>query len=901
MKQKTLVSAIKKILGAEILLSAAFISTAYAQSAPTAASGAAAPTAASSASSGKVTQLNKVEVTGSLLKSADKVGFNQVQTISAKEIEASGAPTVADFLRDAAANSASSFGESNVNGFAPGGAGIALRGLSEKYTLVLVDGQRVAPYALAVNGTDNFFDLNTIPMNMVDRIEIVKTGAVSQYGSDAIAGVVNIITKKNFQGVQLDGSLGGGTNNGGNGTTSFGITAGFGDLNADRFNVTLGASFYKSNGITTADRPLEASQNYTSQPGGHLLQGQSYWEPNGAGSGTVPLSPCPYGGQVVSGVTAGGAGVQEPGNVCASNTSNAYSIQPDEQRGNAKIHATFKISDTTQAWADLWGSQNTTTLYQGYNGISDGSLLAYDPTNGGVTVVPNVVSAANKYNPYGVATPLTYAFQGQPYTIKTNATFYRASTGIKGSQDLGSTLGTWDWSASVSHSQSVVDNTDSGLLNLTGLANILGPNGAFNFSNPSSTPNGLAGLYASDSYQAISKLDTVDLTATNSSLFSLPAGDVGLGLGAHFDHESEYISDLSGVVAGNEAPATLQTVNGQRNVAAVFYQVDVPIVKGLTFSQSSRYDHYSDFGGAFSPRFALRYQPISMLTTYASYDRGFRAPTLIENSKSQTFGAQGIGSDPANTINNGPALIEVVTAGNPKLQPERTKNYNIGFELSPTKNTDFGMDWYKIVIDNVIGSTPIQPLVLANDPTVVHRNPDTSIAYVDAPYQNLGQITTSGLEATFRQAMPTKFGTFTFSGDWAYILSFKDAGIQYAGQDLSLGLPFGASMPRWKGNTTLAWDYRKFNTTLTWQYTGPYAETYAGVQPQGVASYSQFNLVSTYTGIKNWTIYAGIDNIANKTPPYDAGILLYGNGVGYDSSQYNDVGRTIVVGASYRF
>ena len=899
MKQKTLVSAIKKIIGAEILLSAAFITTAYAQTSTP--GGAAAPTAASGAATGKVTTLKKVEVTGSLIKSADKVGFNQVQTITAKDIVSSGATTVADFLRDVSANSASSWGENNPASFAPGGAGMALRGLSEKYTLVLIDGQRVAPYALAVNGTDSFFDLNTIPINMVDRIEIVKTGAVSQYGSDAIAGVVNIITKKNFQGVQLDGSLGGGTNNGGNGTTSFGITAGFGDLNADRFNVTLGASYYKSNGVTTADRSLEAPENYNGLPGGHLVQATSYWEPQGAGNGRAPLSPCPYGGTVVSGIAAGGAGVSEPGDVCANNLANAYSIQPDEQRGNAKLHATFKISDTTEAWADLWGSQNTTKLYEGYGAIG-GNTSGYNPLTGGIQIIPNIVSGSNPYNPYpGQDVPLKYTFEGEPYAVKTTATFYRAATGIKGTQDLGNTFGIWDWNASLSHSQSVVENTQSGMLNVAALQNILGPNGTFNFANPGATPNGLTGLYASDSNQAISKLDTLDLTASNASLFTLPAGDVGLGFGAHFDHESEYIGDMAGVQSGAEIPAQMQTVNGQRNVAAAYYQIDVPIVKGLTFSQSSRYDHYSDFGGAFSPRFALRWQPVSMLTTYASYDRGFRAPTLIENSQSETFAVEGIGKDPHNRMDSGPTEVQLVQAGNPHLQPERTKNFNVGFELSPDKTFDFGMDWYKIIIDNVIGTPPIQPYVLANNPAIVHRNADSSIAYIDAPYQNLGKIATDGLEATFRKSLPTKFGTFTLGGDWAYILSFKEDGIEYAGQDASFGLPFGASMPRWKGNTTLAWDYRKFNTILTWQYTGPYAETYAGVQPNGVASYSQFNLMTTYNGIKNWTIYAGIDNITNKTPPYDGGVLLFGDGYGYDPSQYSDIGRFVEVGATYRF
>uniref|UniRef100_UPI001FC7BC3D TonB-dependent receptor domain-containing protein n=1 Tax=Burkholderia gladioli TaxID=28095 RepID=UPI001FC7BC3D len=137
----------------------------------------------------------------------------------------------------------------------------------------------------------------------------------------------------------------------------------------------------------------------------------------------------------------------------------------------------------------------------------------------------------------------------------------------------------------------------------------------------------------------------------------------------------------------------MQSVNGQRNVAAVYYQLDVPILKNLTFSQSGRYDHYSDFGGAFSPRFALRFQPVRELTLYGSYNRGFRAPTLIENTSSRTFGSQGVvdARDPNNPGSYN--IVEEIRAGNRGLQPERTKNYNVDFQFSSTRTTDIGFDW----------------------------------------------------------------------------------------------------------------------------------------------------------------------------------------------------------------
>ena len=296
MKQKRLVSAIRTIIGAELVLTAAFIPLAHAQSQP---DSAAAPTAASAPA---VSKLDKVEITGSLIRTSDKVGNVEVQTITPKEIQASGYTTVADFLRGTSANSASSWSQSTMNGTAPGGAGIALRGLSEKYTLVLVDGQRVANYAQAVNFTDTFFDVNSIPLNMVDHIEIVKTGAVSEYGSDAIAGVVNIITKKNFQGLQVDGQLGK-AQHPGDGQGSFSVLAGFGDLNADRFNVTAAASYYRDSGSTLADRDMTKNQDFTQYPGGLKAplgpNQQSYWGlPDGS---TQAPSPCPPGSSAASG------------------------------------------------------------------------------------------------------------------------------------------------------------------------------------------------------------------------------------------------------------------------------------------------------------------------------------------------------------------------------------------------------------------------------------------------------------------------------------------------------------------------------------------------------------------------------------------------------------------------
>jgi len=906
MKPTALGSAIRSIVWAEVALTAALGTSAYAQTTPvdgsvaagqTGSTTAAAPAAASGTAAGgqTVKKLDKFEVTGSLIRTSDKVGHTEVQVITAKEIQQSGYTTVADFLRSTSANSASSWGQTTMNSSAPGGAGMALRGLSEKYTLVLVDGQRVANYAQSVNFTDTFFDVNAIPLNMVERVEIVKTGAVSVYGSDAIAGVVNIITKKNFQGLQIDGQLGK-AQHPGDGQGNFSVLAGFGDLNSDRFNVTAAASYYRDSGSTLGDRDMTSAQDFTQYPGGLAAplgpNQQSYWSL--ADGSRVPLSPCPPGSKTSA-------------TNCTYNPAASTSLVPSTTRLNAKVRATFKIDDNTQAYAGFWVSRDETVQLQGPASISS-TTNVYNPSTGSVSPLPRTVPVSNPYNPFGVPTAINLTFPNNVVGADTVSTFWMANTGVKGSFDTGR-FGAWDWSADYGHSQSTVDTTYRNRINVAGLENMLA-NGTYNFSNPAATPNGLNGVFTDDDQQAISKVDSVTAKASTSNLFTLPGGPVGLGLGTEFRHESSTINPQTLASQGVSAPANVQTVEGSRNVAAAFYQVDIPILRNLTFTQSGRYDHYSDFGGAFSPSFALRFQPVQMLTTYASYSRGFRAPTLVENSQAVYLSHQNLvdPNDPSGVPTKHFTTEQV--AGNPNLQPEHTKNYNIGFQLSPDAMTDIGAAFYKVRIDGVIGTDDPNAVLVANDPSRVVRNADGSVRYLVQHFVNLGALDTDGFDLNFRKALRTKYGTFTLAGDWTYVWHFKlhspgTAPQDFAGNNLALLQPFGASNPRWKGNTSVSWDYRQLTTTLTWQYTGPYTNAVAAEFGDGgtgsVASYSQFNLMFNYRGFKHWTIYGGITNLFDKKPPFDVEWQAVPDITGYDQSLYTNLGRFFQVGATYRF
>jgi iron complex outermembrane receptor protein len=851
---------------------------------------------APSANSPTDQELEAIVVTGSLIKSAEKVGFNQVQVITSSDIQATGTTTVSEFLRTIAVNSASSWADDFAYG-AAGGSGIALRGLSEKYTLVLVDGQRAAPYAEPSNGTDAFVDLNSLPLNAIERIEVVKTGAVSQYGSDAIAGVVNIITKKDVKGLEVGaayGAAGGGTEH----TEKLDLLGGFGDLHSDRYNVTASASYFKQEGYTLADRTNTSSQNYSNQSHGFITQGADYWEPHGAGNGGAAFSPCPSGGAATSSTILNGPG---SGTACGVNTANGTSLHPDEKRISGKIRATFALSDDLEAYADLWESHNTTVTAQGYNGIGD-SAEAYNLQNFSISQVSNVVPGSNPYNPYGTATPLTYTFLGQPQVVTTTGNFYRVSAGLNGTIKAGSAAD-WAWTASVSQSESSVHNSESGLLSVAGINNILN-NGVFDFANPSATPNGLAGLYTGDRNSARFKIDTVDLSAATTRIARLPGGDVGLGFGAQFRREDQLESDYSKQASALAVPFFLQSIDGRRNVSAAYYQINVPILSSLSVSQSSRYDHYSDFGSAFSPRFGLRFQPVNSLTAYASYSRGFRAPTFAENAQADSSGIQQA-VDPYSPVNSTtPQTYPVLLRGNPQLRPEHTRNYNVGAEFSPTARTTLGIDWYRVTINNVIGTGSVQALINANDPTVVKRNANGTIAYVNFDFQNLNQLDTDGIEYTFRQGIPFPLGALTLSGDAVYVAHFRQttaAGTQdFAGNDGAINTPFGASFPHWKGNANLNWATGSFNTTLTLLYTGAYKQTQEG-PTERTPSFSQLNLTGVYTGIDHVTISAAIKNLANRTPPYYPLWLYFPTHVAFDQSLYSDEGRYVEIGAKYRF
>ena len=836
-------------------------------------------------------RLDRVEVTGSNIKRTDTEGANPVQVITRQEIERSGQPTVADLIRTISANT-QSLNETFTNSFSPGASGAGLRGLSSKNTLTLLNGRRVANYGFAQNLQDSYVDLNAIPINAVERIEVLKDGASAIYGSDAIAGVINIILRKDYQGAEIDGNYGR-AYEGGMAEKQGSVILGLGNPSTDRFNVMLAANYFKRDLTTYEDRDYINDLDYrrfgglnNNSSGAGTYQRAAALNPN-----RVAFAQCGQNGQPGSVQPISNFSTTLRGTACAYNPSPYLTLFPESTRKQLVASGTFDITPTLQAFADLTYSHNET--FQVFTPAPFSSTSVAFSAATGVRRVPGTLPVGNPSNPYTVPTNISYTFfdvGGRNADITSK--FYRALGGFRGS------FGKWDWETAFYHSESEENQHNFNAINANVLSQVVA-NGSYNFLNPATTPAATNALRVDTTRRSLSKLDSVD-ARTTAELFQLPAGPLGFAAGAEFKRES--IRDrpdellTSGSVLGSGSTAT----DGSRRTTAAYAEFNVPIVAKLEASLAAREDHYSDFGSAFSPKIGLKFQPIPELLLRTTASKGFRAPSLPENSQSAaSFFTTVI--DPQ--AQGGPAAVNAagVYAGNPQLGPERSRNYNAGFVIAPDSSASIGLDFYSIEQKNLVGSDDFQFII--DNPTLfpgqIQRDPVTgNLISITSGYRNLTALRTTGFDLEFRKtlAVPSA-GKFTLAGNWTYIRNFKFQ--PAAGEPLldSAGNNNYGPLPRMKATTSLTWEYQAFTTSLTYLFTGAYSQENATVPQAKVGEYRQYDLFLSWTGIKNLKLYGAVLNLADKHPPFDAST----GSLPFDFSIYDARGRYFRAGLTYKF
>lgn len=841
------------------------------------------------------TTLDTVQVTGSYLRRTETTGINPVQTIDRQEIAASGKVTVAELLRSSNLNTGNSFNEQFTTSFASGSAGLSLRGLSQKNTLILVDGYRVAPYGFAQSTQDNFVDLNALPLAAVERIEILKDGASALYGSDAIAGVVNIILRKDIEGLEADVSIGAATR-GGTQQGKLALVAGHGDLYEDGFNLRVGLDVLDRSRLDADERELTRDGDYRHLPGGRLAG----WSTAGGSWLTNAREPqrfetCPGPSEARPYADFGSA---TPGEACAFNTQQWRTLMPSAKRAQLSLAADIKLSDRATAFGQVLYSQSRNWQYFGGPLTVSPGLRAYNADTGRLTDIPSVLPADHADNPFGVDTPFEYTFFDIGARPKwTDSDFVRALAGVRGQGEV------WDWELGANFSQSQQREYVDNFGNRFAFERVLSGDLPYSFSNPASTPAATDALRLATRRPGTSRLAQVQGRVSG---FPLQFAEDQLGVAAGFEwrRESQDARTSPEVLSGTELRPAINLIDGSRDVFALFAETSFKPVDALEIQAAGRYDRYSDFGNAFSPKVGVRWQIADAWLLRFNASRGFRAPSLPEISPSTTI-AYGTVTDPFDPIQPGASRgVTILRTGNAELQPEKSSNINLALLWAPTANASIGVDVYRIQQDGLIRPDSIQEVVANPDlyPGRVTRDAQGRVQLVENRYTNQGRRITTGADVELRQRFNALGGQLTLSGLYSRLFSFTQPltlngdAVQLAGNNRS------GSLPRWRGLTTAG--YRRGNVSgqLSWQYIDGYdqrivtATSNPGFKAR-VPSYSQFDLNLNWDASERISVYANVQNLLDRNPPFDPA----GGALPFDSSQYNLLGRYATLGVRYTF
>jgi iron complex outermembrane recepter protein len=729
----------------------------------------------------------RVEITGSSIRRLQSETASPVQTLTREAIEKSGKASVAELLQTLAVDNQGSVPATFSAGFAAGGSGISLRGLGASSTLVLLNGRRIAPYGLADDGQKLFADLSTIPMEAVDRIEVVKDGASAIYGSDAIAGVVNIILRRDFVGTVFKAVLGQAAEGDGR-EQRLAITHGLGAIEADGFNLLFNLEFSKRSAISNRSRNGRGAVGrgdlrdfgFSAQEGlggagaiigqnaaGSAINGNvrnpdtlDYYNRGdlagvgftrtfaGAACGNFTQHPQGDPGYNVN-RDADGNPVDpfiQSGRGCLIDAAQLYGqISPKQQSLNLFSRGTLRLTPDLRGYAELNLYKSELESSQAPSGVS--GSVGFPP---GVPVINSGVSlgAAHPDNPYfGRAARLRYlAGDVGPRTSEIEGEFTRAVLGVKG------ILGGWDFDSGLLLSQNRSDSQRGGFLQRDVAFALLNPTAAnvaaatAGSAAYAALPAGTlwrigesAGLNSRAMYDALSptissssrtRTAQLDVKASGE-VFDLPGGPASLALGAEVRRESVRLRPVTGTERGNIIGLGYSAYDGARNIAAVFGELLAPLHKTLELSAALRADHYSDAGDSATPKLGLKWTPTKSVALRGTASTGFRAPSPAENGDGG-LAAFAFATDPVRCnlgvqVACSPGSTLVITAPNPQLEPEKSQSFTLGLLLEPTATTSVALDLWQIKRKNEINQEAAESAILAGrvlrDPTSATQIP----------------------------------------------------------------------------------------------------------------------------------------------------------------------------------
>lgn len=921
----------------------------------------------------QVKNLDRMTVTGSRIKRTDVEAALPITIIQKAEIEAQGITSAEQLLQqlNIASNGPDSL--SANSGIAPPGtrgnngvSGANLRGQGADATLVLLNGRRVATHGLA----GQVVDLNSIPFAAIERVEVLRDGASAVYGTDAIGGVINFITRENYQGVSVTAGADV-TQQGGGNIFQASVVGGFGDLDTDRWNV-WGAVNFKKNEILRGnqrdfansfqpDRGLSPDSRGT--PFATIVNGA-----NGLiGAGLKDPASTLTKTSINTLDLPGGAGCENGGDMmgpyddkiwaspsasfaCAWDYGRARTIQQPVQALQGIGRATFKIGSNHEFFAEFMGSQVTSKRVFEAQQISSSvnasatQLDAYElNANTQATYDANYNALLNYFGPqanlvYGK--PITYRWRCEscgPRELETETRAYRFLFGMIG------TIGSWDYNAGLSRAQSKSESVLAGGYYYTPQLKAALKGGVLNpFLMPGQDQSAAAysALAAADAtglqlYAGVSTTTTFDASFSGSLGFRLWAKeDVQAAVGVDIRREEYEFSGPAQWSAGNAfvfgAPGDASNYMSpkRRDVKAMFAEFNVPVVDSLELNLAVRRDQYDGFGGSTNPKYSFKWQPMDWVAFRGSYSTGFKVPDFAKLFRGITE-TQYTGLDLADPsvcpdgrynpdVANCSVQIrpDIVTGGNPNLQPEEADQKSFGFVLAPTSRIDISVDWWEIERFNTIRSGFKLSTMTANYPLYASnfiRDGSGNITQIDQRYINTGGTLTSGIELDANMRGDLAGGTWNAHLNGSYLQTFKTKSFDNLPYTDNLVGEYERyfNLPiKWKHTLSFGWNKGDWAHTLTQVYRGGYKDWQPGGIVNGylpanwepnVDSYTTYNYSVSWTSIKNLKATFAIRNLLNTDPPFTLRYLDDGDGAGWEARVADPRGRSFNLLLEYTF
>ncbi len=887
--------------------------------------------------------MEKFDVTGSYLPVAANAVAIPVITVDSKTIENSGNNTsVLEILRKTVPQFSGNgnLGSSNANvssGSTNGGSMLALRNTT---TLVLINGRRVAYSPVSSSGGYQFVDVNMIPVAAIERIEVLADGASAIYGSDAVAGVVNIILKSDFQGFEIGARYGYATGQGHQAVRSGYIVGG---VSNGKTSITISAEWTKEDPIMAYERPYSAVTYGTPTFAGSVNIGGSFYYLNPT-TNTPTVAP---GGTSTAGLISAGtySGPRTQGAQMELFNLSRYVTQTiQNERQSFATSFEHHVSDQLRFFGDLlYVSTQTASQINGQPiNTTQAMLDIYYTLTGGTAGSDNGKVPAGQFG-----NPFNTAVTGRNRLVNNPRQYLDDTTSIRGVFGAGGAIGgsDWTWEAATDYNRANQQYKNPGVINQPNLsAAVLA--GDFNFF--SRTPITAAHLAADQIVGTatggfISQMTNYDVKV-RGKLFDLPAGSLDVAAGAEIRKENlsatadplSQINPVTGALGWSGA-TTLYPFDSNRKVTSLFAEVRIPVAKDapgahlLELSGAVRRESYSDTTDPTVPKVTIRYLPVNdEFAIRGTYSKSFTAPALFN-----LFGPSSIGyTDPftLNTFGGGTVAdlqTNSMSGSNPDLKPSNSKNYTLGVVYSPKalKGFSVSLDYWNIKQTDLvssIGTTTILQDVETLGTASTYLNKVHFYSFTGAHPTAKGQISSyapddiyvidslvniagvklSGFDAKLAYTYTAdSVGRFDFSSNIGIYSKYEVTSLPGTAPEDDTGLASFANgtLPRWSSYSTVEYTRGACVGFLGWRHIPSVKNI---VTDEALAAFDSFDVSASYvfgSGVKFLSgskITLGVTNVLNKFGPLAPDIFTDS---GVDTETYGAMGRFVYVDYKIKF